>query len=154
MGAVCVSRTWATVGYQTAILLVTAVASGPAEVQGFHRDANLVALGPSPRIVDARLPPISSYPTSPPAGRDVDVAAVGRHSRRQCARLAEHPDVIVRSGARPKVIQDTGVRDRPSKRLSGRHERGSRDLDFAPNPSCMSSTSLTKPSTCWSRSTA
>ena len=56
MGAVCVSRTWATVGYQTAILLVTAVASGPAEVQGFHRDANLVALGPSPRIVDARLP--------------------------------------------------------------------------------------------------
>ena len=94
MGAVCVSGTWANVGYQTAILLVTAVASGPAGVQGFHRDANLVALGPSPRIVDARLP---ANLVVPDRLRPL-VTTMWRNSatfRRQCGRLGENPAVVV-----------------------------------------------------------
>ena len=95
MGAAYVSGAWATVRYQTAaILLATAVTSGPAGAQGLHRDTDLVALGPSLRIVDAGLP---ANLVVPDLLRPL-VTTMWRTSatfRRQCARLGENPAVVV-----------------------------------------------------------
>ena len=95
MDAAYVSGAWAIVGYHTAaILLVTAVTSGPVAAQGLHPDADLLALGPSPGVADA----------GPPANLIVPdllrplVTTMWRNSatfRRQCARLGDNPAVVV-----------------------------------------------------------
>lgn len=107
-----------------AILLLGVISSGPAIAQAFDRDARPVAPGQWswPAAAQAREAPLPPNLMLPDVIRPL-ATTMWRQSvtfRRQCARLAEHPDVIVRLKLAVGV-QDARARSRVDRHAVGRN---------------------------------
>jgi hypothetical protein len=119
----CESAISTIVGAQAAaILLLGVTISEPAAAQASDRDPHAVSLGRSESAapIPSRESPLPANLIVPDIVRPV-ATSMWRQSatfRRQCARLAEHPDVIVRLEL-AKVIQDTRGARSAVERLSG-----------------------------------
>ena len=119
----CESITWPIVVRQaSAILLLGVITSGLAIAQVSEGDSHTVALGTSSSA--ARIPscvwPLPANLIVPDIVRPL-VRSMWRQSptfRRQCARLAEHPDVIVRLEL-ARAVQDTRGARSAVTRLNG-----------------------------------
>ena len=119
----CESITWPIVVRQaSALLLLGVITSGLAIAQVSEGDSHTVALGTSSSAAG-----IPSYVWPLPANLIVPdivrplVRSMWRQSptfRRQCARLAEHPDVIVRLEL-ARAVQDTRGARSAVTRLNG-----------------------------------
>jgi hypothetical protein len=107
-----------------AVLLLGLVTVGPAAAQAFDRDARPLALGQWSTPV-AAAPREATLPANlvlPDVIRPL-VTAMWRQSptfRRQCMRLAEHPDIIVDVGL-AVGIQDARAQSRVERHQTGRH---------------------------------
>jgi len=111
----CESITWPSVlRLASAILLLGVITSGLAIAQVSEDDPHTVALGTSSWAapIPPRVWPLPANLIVPDIVRPL-VRSMWRQSptfRRQCARLAEHPDVIVRFELAGAVQDTTGAR--------------------------------------------
>jgi hypothetical protein len=118
----CESATWTIVWTQAAAILLLGVISGSAAAQVSDRDSHAMAPGRSSSAppTPPRESPLPTNLMVPDIVRPL-VMSMWRQSatfRRQCARLAEHPEVIVRVEL-AKAVQDTRGARSAVARLNG-----------------------------------